>query len=424
MNEANTGTSNKKENRIKRIATTTGSFLPLLPFVFFSWMNVFYYWTHTGWPIRGGSRWSYLEVIYIVFIFLIRISLIANLLLLIRQFITSRRTKDTLFSTLPLRIAQFSLCAIATILTFAELGLWRFLFRSLYIMDCWFPSFVIPSITDPRLLFGLLLLLIAVLGCLERYWESKAEITTKIRSIPENLIHIIRKKGTRGGAILKGVSFIYCIIGISFLSWVLISLAVRIRAILIFSREPIIFPGLCFDPDPSWNVVLFSQTTFTILIGAATLFAGIVGFQRKSRRIVLVAWIVYLVIAVVSIPHRLPSVHEFYISVILLALYLLGWLDYRWQPLVGTWAGSGDNQSEYTFYYDGTGSRITTNGSEGFEWIIKSNEGEVLHLTIDNSNGLEGQEVWGFNIEEDVLTLENVADKKMNGTKIEFVRVK
>ena len=327
------GISKKRENKIKKVATTTGGFLPMLPFVFFCWMNVFYYWTYTGWPIHGGSRWSYLDMIYIVFIFLIRISLIANSLMITRQLIITRGVKGTLFSTVLLRTTLFSLSVIATILSFTELYLCTFLFRSLYILDPFFVYlFVIPSITDPRLLFGLLLLLIAVLGCLEKYRENKAEFTTKIKSIPENLIHIIRKKENRGGVILKTVSFIYCIIGISFLSWGLISLATRIKVVLMFSLQPIIFYGMFVETPQSY--VLFSLTIFTILIGGATLFAGIVGFRRKSKRIVLVAWIVYFVIAILSVPHRLPNLHEFSLSVILLALYLLGWLNHKWQPLV------------------------------------------------------------------------------------------
>ena len=425
MNEANTGTSKKKESRLKRIATATGSFLPLLPFVFFCWMSVFYYWTYANWPMQGGVRcWTYLEVIYIVFISLIRISLIVNSLMMIRQFITSRELKGSPFSTTAsLKTTLMALCVIATIFSFTELYLCTFLFRSLYIPDPFFGIlFVTPSITDPRVLFGLLLLLIAALECWEKYRGKKSEIIIKTKSLLEDLIHIIRKKGARGGAILKGVSFIFCIIGISFLSWGLISLVARIRAVLVHSLEPIFFYGMFFNP--SWDVVLFSQTIFTILIGATTLFASIVGFQRKSRRIVLVAWMVYLVIAVVSIPHRLPGPHESYLSIILLALYLLGWLDHRWQPLVGRWTGRGDVQSEYTFYYDGTGSRKNTKGVEGFEWRTKSDEEEILYLTIDDVNDLEGQEVWGFGIEEDVLILENVADRKMNDTRIEFVRVK
>ena len=36
----------------------------------------------------------------------------------------------------------------------------------------------------------------------------------------------------------------------------------------------------------------------------------------------------------------------------------------------------------------------------------------------------EGQEAWGFNIEEDVLVLENVANRMTNDTRVEFVRMK
>jgi len=49
---------------------------------------------------------------------------------------------------------------------------------------------------------------------------------------------------------------------------------------------------------------------------------------------------------------------------------------------------------------------------------------DIRHLTLDDVIESEGREVWGFNIEEDVLILENVADGKMNDTSIEFVRVK
>ena len=416
-----TGISIKKENRIKRIATTTSSFLPMLPFVFFCWMSVFYYRSYAYWPMPGGLFGTYLEVIYIVFIFLIRISLIANSLMMIWRFITSRGMKGIPFSTAFLRTTLLALCVIATILAFTELYLCTFLFRSLYLTDPFFGIlFVTPSITDPRVLFGLLLLIIAILGCLEKYRENKAEITTKIKSIPKSLFNIVYKKGNRGGALLKTVSFIYFIIGICFLSWGLISLVARVA--LMYSLEPCFFASFSFSLH--WYHVRFSRAIFTILIGGATLFAGIVGFQRKSRRIVFIAWMIYFLIAVVSIPHRSPSVHEFYSSVILLALYLLGWLDHRWQPLVGRWAGIGDVQLEYSFYYDGTGSRITNNGVEGFEWLTKSDEGEILHLTLDCVIESEGQEAWGFNIEEDVLVLENVADRMTNGTRVEFVRMK
>ena len=167
MNEETTGISKKKENKIKRIATTTGGFLPILPFVFFCWMTVYYHWTYVNLNMRGRLVWEYLGVIYIVFISLIRISLIASIFVIIGQMITSRGIKSIPFSAAFSRIALLVLCVIGTVLSFTEIYLCTSLFWSLYVILSWpiaFHLFEIPSIIDPRVLFGLLLLFIAVLG--------------------------------------------------------------------------------------------------------------------------------------------------------------------------------------------------------------------------------------------------------------------
>ena len=105
----------ESKNKINKIATTIGSFLPVLPFVLFCLMTLSYFWVYFIWLLRNLY---YSGTIYTVFISLIRASLIVNLLVIIKQFITIKKIKHAPFYSICIRIILFSLCAIATKLDF------------------------------------------------------------------------------------------------------------------------------------------------------------------------------------------------------------------------------------------------------------------------------------------------------------------